>query len=435
MIAIVILGLGMIMVATMFPVAWTKVRKLSDVTTHESVVDAAHETVKLLAGVDGLNTNASTFAGDLVYDDSAENPMVVPPLPGVVISYADNLVHALHMENLLVTGRRIIWEQPWRQEKMFFENFDPGHTQADPTDPGDVPPALGENCFLTARVRFESRVSPPLRLRARSGPLVFNAGADPAEVEAWDETLDTRRYAWAALHRMRSPSPFGPAWNDPFGPSTVPPYAQQVLAENEIHKRRDFDIYYVTLRRPQPTYRYARQDPGTAPNPRVFTIPPALNGMPKALPPTADCLVAVPWRVQVYFPTTLTPAPGTGVPTEMQVNTPSAPTTPMVVDMFSEGTPFIDERTGNVYHVVKRRLIGPGQDQAFLTLDREVLLEDVEEAGFTPGVLDPEEQLRTVWVFPPPAQETRAEPGVPIFDGPQPVVGIEMRTLSLVPPG
>ena len=95
----------------------------------------------------------------------------------------------------------------------------------------------------------------------------------------------------------------------------------------------------------------------------------------------------------------------------------------MLAQMFQRGTPFIDEISGEVYEVIKYR-IAPDGRKAYLTLDREITVEDLELPGGT-NDLDPEEQLRTIWVFPPPVQAVRAGEDVPVFEGPQPVVGIE----------
>ena len=52
----------------------------------------------------------------------------------------------------------------------------------------------------------------------------------------------------------------------------------------------------------------------------------------------------------------------------------------------------------------------------------------------TEGVLDPNERIRTVWVFPPPvAPRTVASDRIPVWDGPQPVVGIDVRTMTINP--
>jgi len=53
--------------------------------------------------------------------------------------------------------------------------------------------------------------------------------------------------------------------------------------------------------------------------------------------------------------------------------------------------------------------------------------------GCARDLLDDKERLRTVWVFPPPVVATRIGDGIVAFDGPQPVIGIETRTIQMAP--
>jgi len=116
----------------------------------------------------------------------------------------------------------------------------------------------------------------------------------------------------------------------------------------------------------------------------------------------------------------------------------------MLVRMFPAGTQFIDEISGRVYRVVQRRITGEEGEKAFLTLDREVLFEDLDLPAGYPWCMggcisgtpppDPQELLRTVWVFPPPAQPRQsASEKYPLFEGRTPVVGIDVRTLVTSP--
>ena len=63
----------------------------------------------------------------------------------------------------------------------------------------------------------------------------------------------------------------------------------------------------------------------------------------------------------------------------------------------------------------------------------EVLFEEMDYLPLNEGIIVPGERIRTVWVFPPPVQAERARPGVPVFNGAQPVVGIDVRALSISP--
>ena len=171
---------------------------------------------------------------------------------------------------------------------------------------------------------------------------------------------------------------------------------------------------------------------------------------PKALGPEFDCVLPVPWRVQVYFPfeqdvrDDISIYEETGIPTEIEVNTSNARTAPIVVEMFAKGSYFIDEITGKVFRVTRVRVTqdAAGTPEAYVTLDREVFPGDLDlpehyrgwdPVDHMPGQLTPADVNRTVWVFPPPVAP-RADASKPlIFSGPQPVVGIDIRTLTVSP--
>jgi len=450
MIAIVILGLGLVMVAAMFPVAWDRARELSEHTTDQAAAGFAHSTVtsllepaqvadtELMAKDPDSNappTPCSTnkdvpqrdqrvvsagLAGDLVYDPD----LVIEFGIDCPILYSDTRVHALHMENLPAVGNLPVAEEPWRLE-LVLDFFAPDFAPCDDPNAAFCP---GEGflarSFRSPQVRAAQRVYPPL--------------------ESWTgisldfAQLDNRRFCWAVLHRLRRI--VGPQYGLPSPPYPLP----QDAARTAIDEPRAFDMYYVTLRRPQPTSRYARQDPTTAPNPTRLEETVVVT--PQALPSTGDVLLPVPWRVQVHFRSDIFPAgEATGVPTEVEVPPPSltnASAGRFLVQMFPVGTKFIDEITGLIYTVAQRRVIGADGERAVLTLDTEVVREDVDlppsditcVAGCVPGVLDPTEQLRTVWVFPPPAEaRSAATDPYPFLDGTTPVVDITVRTLTLAP--
>jgi len=162
-----------------------------------------------------------------------------------------------------------------------------------------------------------------------------------------------------------------------------------------------------------------------------------------------------PWRIQIQFPNSVASGSGdgtSGIPTEVQVPPPALAEAAgasdaemiMLSEMIQKGAEIIDEINGQVYRVVKRRL-NPDGNGYVLTLDREVTLEDLEQGlSQDPNVprpcdacvrdqLDDEERLRTVWVFPPPVVAERIGDGIVAFDGPQPVIGIETRTIEMTP--
>jgi prepilin-type N-terminal cleavage/methylation domain-containing protein len=411
LIAMVILAIGLTMVATMFPVAWTRARGLAEHTTHETVRAAAHNTVKSLTRVTGQPPlNASSFAGDLAYNIADR---LIYFSPGNWPSGTDSWVHALNLENVQVEDRRFVDEDPWKIERA------PNLASAGL----DMWPEAVERSYVRRQVRFHQRIHPPME--ARDPATVDDLGVFVAPDRQWDDALDTRRYAWAAFHRISSYIPDAP---------------------NAAGATRSFDMYYVTLRRPQPTYRYARQDPSSTAKPWDLAEAPVV---PAARPSSEDLMFPVPWRVQIEFrgtPPLASRANPSGIPSEVVVPPLNLQVSPqvgaMLVQMFPSGARFIDEVSGEVYRVVRRRITGPLGEEALLTLDREVFVEDLDladnDARCDPnreGTLDDCERLRTVWIFPPPVEATRVGPGkdILVFQGSQPVVDIQVRSLNVFP--
>ncbi len=398
MIAIVLLGLGMIFVATIFPVAWTQARQMTEITTMASVTKGADTTLRMLARVDGYQISGSAFAGDRVKLRDFEFGLAGPPINQGDITDADGFVHALNLENILVNPRGLVDEQPWDESRLDKIRFT--HT---PMDVANWDFAfVDEKLFATRQVRLEWRLHPPIRPRK-----TYDFTQPDPE---WDELLNSRRYVWAILHRLRNSESIN----------------LQAASDPTANPRRDFDVFYVMLRRPQLTNRYAQQDtnPLKVPDPNA----PTEVAVPAPKPPSQDVMFPVPWRVHIFF-TNAIPAVPRNLPSEVAVNfAPQAATHPMLVGMFPPGAYFIDEDSGLILRVEKRRIIddGPNGEYAFLTLDREVLEQDL--VGY-------QSQLRIVWVFPPPVQPRGGDNAPLIFEGTHPVVGIERRSLSISPPG
>jgi len=452
MIAIIILGLGLIMVATMYPVAWTRARDLSEYRVQVSSTEAADTTLSLLARANrgepyDVSPQPGSFAGDFILYYDRLNPPTAPLSISQVAAIPDRRVHYLYVENItasapraFVPNRKKPWSgdyAPWRLEQVAPPAVDP--TLENLCDDSDKPNYC-DNLFYSDQVLFGDRVMPPLPPRGNVDEEGTFADADPP----WDEALDLRRFAWGVFHRLLEPD-FPPPPAPTATNAELIAYSQKLIELST--KKRVFEMYYVTLRRPLPTLRYARQDPEptNVPNPddRELLV------TPEALPKVDDVLLPEPWRVQVYFPadlaTTLDPAkcpsppddlvPPTGIPTVLEVNTANAQTAAFLVEFFDRGAMFIDEQSGKVYRVVKRRLAGNDLDEAYLTLDREVMIEDIDDGLMLPNscVIEHEEQIRTVWVFPPAVEAIRVRDGVPVFTGKPPVVGIETRTLEFPP--
>lgn len=468
MIAIVILGLGLIMTATMFPVAWTRARSLTEYTTQRSIsasVDAAVSLRLQAAGPSRRNVTisgqptptqllaAGGIAGDFFYD-----PTLAQYGQSAIIAYSDRRVHALNLGNLRPffdpdPAKQIMDEDPWRIEQMFDIESDYCHpilgcgVEVFNIPPPDRSKYLGEflmNSFYTARATLEQRFHPPL------DPMP-SAAADSPEMDRWRDRLSSRRYAWGALHRLRSPVGPPPIVN-------LPP-AELAAAVDASGTTRVVDLYVVTLRRAQPSHRFAIQNLLFVPNPYDRTFIAA----PQSLAARFDAVLPVPWRVQIELPKALnlrnppvgSSAGATGVPTEVQVPPArfpgSADAKRVLAGMFPTGTQFVDEVNGQIYRVTKRREGLPGTPTdgfAFLTLDRELVWEEFDDSddpafqnNFVPdsqgrAILDADEFIRAVWVYPPSVDRSQsANETLPIFEDSSPVVGIDVRTISLSPPG
>ena len=448
MIAIVILGLGLVMVASMFPVAWKRARQLSEHTVRNAVVESAHTTVASLARVGSsqfLEGPAPSFAGDLVFNPDVKGDYGT----GSVLALADTRVHLLHLENVQLPAPgggssqwRLIGEEPYKLELA-------GATGSGIQYSPETPEEYLERTFFYPRVRFHQRLYPPLPARVNvSSSGTFTPG-NPAQDPHWDELLAECGYCWAAFHRLRiepGGPPFGPRMDPPFSVPTLTAEEVEVAAE-AVDETRFYDMYYVTLRRPQASHRYAQQNVTTAPD--LFDVD-APFVTPEALGPDFDCVLPVPWRVQVYFPfqaavvASVAAYEETSIPTEIEVNTDNARTAPIVVEMFSKGAYFIDEITGKVFQVTRARVTRDTSDKtvAYVTLDREVFPEELDlprdyrgwdPADHLPGQLKPADVNRTVWVFPPPVEPRRDASAPLVFSGPQPVVGVDIRTLTVSP--
>jgi prepilin-type N-terminal cleavage/methylation domain-containing protein len=470
MIAIVILGLGLVMTATMFPVAWTRARTLTEYTTQRVITQSASALIGQSlrpAGTafapyhaNGALTgkyflSGGSMAGDLFYDPVLHadgHPGVrLPCDPNACYSHlavvlpSDMRVHALHMENVLATGA-VTGENPFQIERMVElcqVNENPMICRTD-YPLADIPIRCHSPVSEGAEFCAQSFYSPQVGVGPRMYPPINPPPADVASPEfaVWLEKFNTRRYAWAVLHRLRRP--VGPV-NVP-GPPLFLTEANSVPLAREAASAagttRTFDFYFVTLKRPSVMSRYAVQDPDSAP---VLGSDAVEIAVPAAQEETEDVLLPVAWRVQVEFPVNVKsrngagfnpPDPPTGVPTEVQVPVSgvSGDSSPILIGMFPTGTRFIDEITGQIYRVTGRRL-NAESTLAFLTLDREVLLEDLDNSVVFggDGVVQRVDAVRTVWVFPPPISERN---GATIaFDESTPVVGIDIVTLSLSPPG
>lgn len=461
MIAIVILGLGLLLVATLFPVSWLEARRLAEYTTQLSCQEAADLSMRTLLKVDGATgEDVAMLPGDQIRlggCDCGQGQVAFWPGSFLVGGKANDdrrgkspfsRVHVLSLGNLLYQGpRRFVAENTWDLERTF-----PGETirEADDDDVYDYDAITLQSCsesvnlaaipsFLHEAVLMNDRLYPPMPVR----PTLDFADLSPDNLR-WDDALSQRRYAWGVFYRF-DPEYVCDTTKVRCDDDGEPTHTYMLP---DIGETRNIHLYYVTLRRTRPTARFARQDPAVVPHPDPRE---AKLTVVRALGPEKDLMLPVPWRVQVLLPAALasteecadkgTNCP-TGVPTEITVNDVTNgridSTTPSwVVGMFERGTVFIDELTGLVYRVQKRRL-SDNDTVAHLTLDREIVLEDVNfvpcrEEDDVPPKLNDFERLRTVWVYPPSVRGDRRAGDPLVFDGGPPVVDIAVRTLPISP--
>lgn len=391
MIAIVILGLGLLIVATMFPIAWSKARELAESTATTTCADTAETTVRLKTRVARLGDPVGVTG--YVPSFRADDDGLLYTLQGVA-AWIDPYVHALHMENYAVA------EPP--SASAFVGDFLSAPTVGTGTDPD---PDTHPGPLPDVQVAIQDRLYPALP-QVPAADLAFNA---------WMARLDERRFCWSVLHKLDY---------DPAGAASLLPHRSNV---------RTFTFYYVTLRRGQSTNRYARQDPAFAP---AYGAPAAPTPVtPQDLGATEDVMFPVPWRVQIDL--TAPPLTPTGLPSEATANSAANPTNRLVAEMLPRGAYMIDELNGEIYRVAKSEFDLDSEDpsgllsRAFLTFESEVTAESLDSDGSL--TLEPQELLRTVWVFPPPVDAERGAGNLPAFSGPQPVAGIEVRTMTFSP--
>ncbi|MEE9294573.1 MAG: hypothetical protein V3W34_06400 [Phycisphaerae bacterium] len=412
MIAIIILGLGLLMVATMFPVAWTRARDLAEFTNQTTATQTAETTVRMLCNVTDPSQwvppggppapppyVSTSFLGDFAIDIAGDTAV------------ADTSVHVLHMENVLVETNDLtvpraptIWPEflddsvntpvrpPPPLRMAYLISIDPTLdnwiTALPPVQPPDV------------QIAFHERVIPAL------GPWPNDGGPRDAQ---WQQQLANRRFAWAVLHKLDAPLP---------------------MTGDET---RSMTMYFVTLRRTQSTHRFARQIPAPA-NPNPIT-------QPQALPPNEDMMFPVPWLINLQVVGTWPPQNPTGIPSEAVANPLENAASQLIAQMLQRGSVLIDRFNGNVYTVKQHRFTGANNydHRATVTLDREITITDVDD-GSGGGTADNgsvemgSEDLRDFWVFPPPVVRIPGgDPSYPVFDGKQPVVGIETRQMVFTP--
>jgi prepilin-type N-terminal cleavage/methylation domain-containing protein len=427
MIAVVILGVGLLIVASMFPVAWTKAREQVEATNIANTLVSAKtitapklrvaKQVGIWTGEDSAfdALSQSSFLGDIGVFKNATFDGSTLPRKG-----SDTAVHPLNMKNMVASP------------DLYLAGF--GGVEGMPEATGDVFVSENPHRLETVaapfsfrapppQVRFEDRLLPPIPRRLRLGA----ASPTPDEegiLTDWVEQLRRRRYCWALLARLNN----GDEWSTDLVQEGV-----SYDDENTFDEPRFVTFYYVTLRRTHGRQRFPQQaccpiGDNLWPVHQSASSYASQVATPAAWPALADTIFPTPWRVQVYVP--FPSDEPSGLPAEVEVNTANVPTGPIVTKMLPRGAYMIDELNGSVYKVVRRRLVNDDTG-AILTLDSEITVADLTlpERPYD----DDRDRLRTVWVYPPAVELQRDADDQPIFEGANPVVGIEVRTEVLSP--
>ncbi len=414
MIGTIILGLGLLMIGAVLPIAWNSSIETAAQTRADGATEAAkyfmqaqarvmggrdlfgNATFSPLGGGDGPD-NASdiggqcfaasySFIGDYFLNPSDTNTPNAP----CDANYADSnqLVHALSMENWAVD-----------EDSQFVSDE---RSLLVPEAPSLIDTLTGVGVGVPLSIETNSgsfgvlqQVGVPVvGLRDRLFPQIPTALAPSVDVDSqWRRILDERKIAWAVFHRILR-VPRSPA------------------------DARHFLCYYVTLRRGDSSNRYARQG-GSA-------LPP--DEAPFALGSVDDVRFPIAWRVPIQILPNATGVPsianvGPGLPAPVDPNRCN------VADMFVPGAWFIDEYNGLVARVTQREFINAEATAARLTLDQSILPADLDLAP-----LSSDTTVRNVWVFPPPVQPTERSSGEEVvFKAFNPVINIRVEPLTIVP--
>jgi hypothetical protein len=488
MFAVVILGIGMLITSSMFPIAWFKAREVAEATVVPALADAAEANIRLVCPPQSKNLVAdlprattSFFPGDWI-------PLAQPAPTGGgnrdhAFIYPDMRVHHLNAGNYLAdTGEDFrndagtlipIADDSWQLEDnldVMLADRNPlltGFTNGDPTlDVLAVP--------LSPHLRAHTRLSIPLDARPADT-------ADTSVQSLWEERFELRRHCWSVFYRFNE-MPGLEFGVESQADTEIPNARKFALAEQRLRKSRQLSMYYFTLKRPV-NARYARQagyDPDAS-SPAVVDL-----ANPQARGPEFDVRLPVPWRFEAGLKT-LPSASAAGVPSEIHV-----PANTLMATVLDDGYVLLDDRVGQVFRITDRRDGSvDGVASVIFTLDRDYTIVNGEyapdynrlEAGTRDAwekeskwydgqcdaevsrvLADPasilpddlpsrcqpvgsssgsmtdqpigedEPARRTYWVFLPPVDRERGPNGIPLFNGSQPVVGVEVRQLTLAPP-
>lgn len=464
MIAVVILGVGLLMVATMFPIAWTKARDQIEETNVGNAVTSAEATVNTKFqiarfvpevakgfGDDGFSANPpgwTTWQSNIHDCFSQHQTSFMGDLG--IISWGggshgtDNRVHPLNAYNMAADptayeseAAGIDW-LPALTNEVFLP--DEPHLLETADAMAIIRNAEGKRRVPEPQVLLEDRFLPALsiKLDPNDPNAVPSSASDQALViENWYARLRGRRYAWATLVRLNNGDDLRTTL-DQEG-ITYDSMAIGGLNRATWDNPRVFTVYYVSLRRTQSGSRFPRQEFRNGEGqdwPPV--IPDGTVAEPQAMPAAFDTVLPTPWRVQVYVPNPVDTTNANtvrGLPGEVVANSDSSDlsgeTGDIVTKLLPRGAWFIDELSGQVYTVTRRRLYDNDR-RAILTVDKEITREDLAPNRDLTEYIEDRDRLRTIWVYPPPVDAARIGTK-PVFEGVQPVIGIDTRTLVVRP--
>jgi hypothetical protein len=464
LIAVVILGIGLLITSSMFPIAWYKAREVAESAIIPSLANTAETHLKLACRPsrpqpDPANPmyTSSFFPGDWF-------PAIQgAPEPAVV--YPDTRVHHLSTGNYLADTAEDFVEEP-PGSGTFVPVADDSWKLEDNLDVmlRDTMWALAffgnSDTARGPQLRAHARLSPPMEARrlARENP-------DPLEVAHWEERFELRRHCWSVFYKFNDLpgleySIFSQDLNGDGNPLDQPDVAQKyIIANQRMKQKRTLTAYFFTLKRPVGA-RYVRQegfDPDSSASKPIDPANPI--AMPNTPTEPNDVRLPVPWRFEAELVTL--PSDGQpGVPSEILV------TNALMANVLDAGFVLLDDRTGQVMKVTNRREVSGG---VVLTLDRDYTAAEIEKRpDYEPALrdngsisekaiynwmmagewsklgcdIDPNTagcdvlkedapEKRTFWVFLPPVDAERNSDGTPNFNGSQPVVGVEMRQITL----
>lgn len=477
LIAVVILGIGLLITSSMFPIAWLKARDVAEMTALPACTETASVHLDMLMRASGpVNYSASNpfvrtsfFPGDWV-----GSPAIPPNERYRAAIYPDRRVHHLNMGNYLARDVNPNDGLPDSMEPDWL-NFS-GSTELPVADntwtldeviaeglrDSTVRDAIAGAVLHAAQVAPHVRMYPPLDAAPASS-------ATAQEKALWLERLEKRRYVWSVFYRFGElPGPDPALRHELVTAGTGEP---QLLAttDSSLRQSRLINLYFFTLKRPA-SARYARQE-GANPTTNLTWSAGRRTDAPTALPPEFDVLMPAPWRIEALVTTATMPdcslfmdnnpnndPARSGIPTEIEISNLT------ISDLVQQGTYLLDDRTGEVFRVTARKNVPGNPARATLVLDKEYNPSDLclapefnpeppttEDnyltlAAYVDCTRDPnnicaqlatyledEPERRFYWVFPPPVDAQRGPGGIPIFNGSQPVVGVEVRQMIIDP--